>query len=98
VPLVRDGVALGCINLNRYEVRPFNAAEIALIETFAAQAVIAIENVRQFRALQERLAREAATGEVLGVISRSRDDERPVFETICYPLTAHGSTRSPSVA
>ena len=56
--------------------------EIALLEGFAAQAVIAIENVRQFRELQTRLEREAATREILSVISQSRDDENPVFNVI----------------
>jgi class 3 adenylate cyclase/putative methionine-R-sulfoxide reductase with GAF domain len=82
VPLVKDGVALGCINLNRYEVKPFTDAEITLLETFAEQAVIAIENARQFRDLQTRLEREAATREILYVISQSRADEQPVFEAI----------------
>jgi class 3 adenylate cyclase/putative methionine-R-sulfoxide reductase with GAF domain len=82
VPLVKDGVAFGCINLNRNEVKPFTEAEIELIETFAAQAVIAIENVRQFHELQTRLEREAATREILQVISRSRADEAPVFDVI----------------
>lgn len=82
VPLLKDGKAIGCIDLFRREVRPFGQHEIDLIETFATQAVIAIENVRQFRELQTRLAHEAATSEILGVISRSRDDEKPVFEAI----------------
>ena len=82
VPLVKDGVAFGCINLNRNEVKPFTEAEIELIETFAAQAVVAIENVRQFRELQTRLQREAATREILQGISQSRADTAPVFEAI----------------
>ncbi|MFN0113860.1 MAG: GAF domain-containing protein, partial [Paracoccaceae bacterium] len=82
VPLYSGGKTIGCIVLYRREVNPFGADQIALIETFAAQAVIAIENVRQFRELQERLAREAATREILEVISQSRDDERPVFDAI----------------
>jgi len=82
VPLVSDGVALGCLNLNRFEVRPFADADIALVETFAEQAVIAIENVRQFRELQTRLEREAATREILQVISLSRSDTAPVFDVI----------------
>jgi len=82
VPLLKDGISLGCINLNRTEVEPFTSDEIALIETFAAQAVITIENVRQFRELQTRLEREAATREILQVISQSRDDEGPVFDVI----------------
>jgi class 3 adenylate cyclase/putative methionine-R-sulfoxide reductase with GAF domain len=82
VPLVEDGVAIGCFNLNRYDVKPYTEAEIALAETFAAQAVIAIENVHQFRKLQTRLEREAATREILQVISQSRADEKPVFDVI----------------
>ena len=61
---------------------PFSDDEIALVKSFAAQAVIAIENVRQFRELQTRLEREAATREILSVISQSQDDEQPVFDVI----------------
>ena len=82
VPLVRAGVAIGTFGLFRHEVHPFTDDEIALVESFAAQAVIAIENARQFRELQTRLEREAATREILSVISRSRDDEQPVFQAI----------------
>jgi class 3 adenylate cyclase/putative methionine-R-sulfoxide reductase with GAF domain len=82
VPLIQGDRAFGCIALSRREVRPFTDDEIALIQTFADQAVIAIENVHQFRELQARLEREAATREILEVISRSRDDEAPVFEAI----------------
>ncbi len=82
VPILLDGIAVGCISLSRRAVLPFAPAEIALVETFAAQAVIAIENVRQFRELQTRLEREAATREILEVISQSRDDEAPVFDAV----------------
>jgi class 3 adenylate cyclase len=82
VPLVKDGIAFGAFNLSRTEVKPFSEADIRLIETFAAQAVIAIENVRQFRELQTRLEREAATRQILEVISQSRADEKPVFDAI----------------
>jgi GAF domain-containing protein len=82
VPLISGGEGIGCINLRRSEVLPFTPDQIALLETFAAQAVIAIENVRQFRELQTRLEREAATREILSVISQSRDDEQPVFDVI----------------
>ncbi|MCA0873911.1 GAF domain-containing protein [Seohaeicola saemankumensis] len=82
VPLLEDGEAIGCITLTRREIAPFTADQIALVETFAAQAVIAIENVRQIREVQERLERETASGEILGAISRSRDDEGPVFRVI----------------
>lgn len=82
VPLMRDGVAIGTITLFRQEVDPFERDHIALVEAFAVQAVIAIENVRQFREVQERLERETATKDILRVISQSRDDEAPVFEAI----------------
>ena len=82
VPLLRGDVAIGSITLTRREVRPFSHDEMSLVETFAAQAVIAIENVRQFRELQERLERETATKNILRVISQSRNDETPVFDAI----------------
>ena len=82
VQIFADGEAIGCINLMRTEPGPFTDQQIALIESFAAQAVIAIENARQFRELQTRLEREAATREILSVISQSPDDEQPVFDVI----------------
>jgi len=82
IPLMDKGVAIGCITLVRAEVAKFSAADIALVETFSAQAVIAIENVRQFRELQARLEREAATRDILEVISQNRNDDRPVFDLI----------------
>ncbi|WP_432816647.1 GAF domain-containing protein [Sulfitobacter sp. JB4-11] len=82
VPLMKNGVAFGNITLSRKEPKPFSPDEIALVETFAAQAVIGIENVRQFRALRAQVEREAATGEILSVISQSRDDDAIVFDTV----------------
>ena len=82
VPLIRNGIALGAIVVSRHEVGAFDDSEVLLLETFAAQAVIAIENVRQFRELQTRLEREAATSGILEVISQSRDDDQPVFDVI----------------
>ncbi|WP_406649848.1 GAF domain-containing protein [Aliisedimentitalea scapharcae] len=82
VPLMNGSQAIGAIALSRKEVRPFSDDEIVLVETFAAQAVIAIENVRQFREVQDRLARETATKDILGVISRSRNDDVRVFDVI----------------
>lgn len=82
VPFFSAGRTVGSIGLYRREVRPFTANEIALVETFAAQAVIAIENVQQFREVQARLGREAATREILEVISQCRDNEKPVFDAI----------------
>lgn len=82
VPLMKDGDAMGCITLFRFEVRPFEQRHIELVQTFAAQAVIAIENVRQFRELQIRLEREQASRDVLQIISQSQEDEKPVFDSI----------------
>lgn len=82
VPLMIEKEAVGVILLYRREVLLFTEDEIGMAETFAAQAVIAIENVKQFKQLKTRLDREAATREVLSVISQFRNDETPVFEAI----------------
>jgi len=82
VPLIKDGEGIGCFIIFRHEVQPFNEEQIALVETFAAQAVIALENVRQFKELRDRLDREATTREILGLLARAREDEQPVFDAI----------------
>ena len=89
VPLRQKGIVIGALAGRRMEVRPFNQAQIKLLETFADQAVIAIENVRLFKEIQERntelreaLEHQTATAEVLGIISRSPTDVQPVLDAI----------------
>ncbi|MEM7215669.1 MAG: GAF domain-containing protein [Pseudomonadota bacterium] len=82
VPLVSYDRGIGCLILFRLDVRPYTNEEISLVETFAEQAVIAIENARQFQEMQARLNRQEATKEILQLISRNRDDEQPVFDFI----------------
>ena len=82
VPMLRDGDVVGVIAVLRAQVRPFSAAEVRLVETFADQALIAMENVRLFNETKEALQQQTATAEVLRVISGSIADSAPVFEKI----------------
>jgi two-component system, NtrC family, sensor kinase len=89
VPLLRDDVALGVIRISRTEIRPFTDEQTALVQTFANQAVIAIENVRLFnelgarnKDLSESLDRQTATADILRAISQAQTDVGPVFEAI----------------
>ena len=82
VPLLREGVAIGAITIRRMELRPFTDEQIALLKTFADQAVIAIENVRLFQELTESLEQQTATSQILGVIASSPTDIQPVLDVV----------------
>src|SRR5207245_11670182 len=89
VPLLREGTAIGAINLRRTEARLFTERQVTLLQTFAEQAVIAIENVRLFKELETSnrelttaLDTQTATSDILRVISQSRTDVHPVFDVI----------------
>src|SRR5258706_7520602 len=94
VPLVREGLLIGVLNLSRVEARPFTGKQIQLAETFVDQAVIAIENVRLFdevkartRDLAESLEQQTATSEVLQVISSKPGELDPVFQSLLENAT-----------